>query len=171
MCIVIDVNTLPIVLNGNNKEHKEFRPVLIWIVAGKGKMVYGGTKYLEELGKLKRYTRLLKRLRDAGKIFEVNKDEVDKAYGEIKTKVNVSEFNGPHIIAIISVSGCKLLCSKDSSSFQYIKDNNLYLNRRRHPSIYTRSKHSVLLRDDNIAGCCLPCCRGSRELKQFFMIA
>ena len=66
MCIIIDANTLSLVFNPETKGHEEFKPVFKWIDKGKGKIVYGGTKYEEELikaGKLK----LIRRYNDAGK--------------------------------------------------------------------------------------------------------
>ncbi len=47
MCIIIDANALPSVL----KREPELCPVFNWINEGKGKIVYGGTKYKEELKK------------------------------------------------------------------------------------------------------------------------
>jgi hypothetical protein len=49
MCIIIDADTLGLVFNPETKEHKKFKPVLEWINNGKGKIVYGGTKYEKEL--------------------------------------------------------------------------------------------------------------------------
>lgn len=171
MCIIVDVNTIPVLFNADNKQHSEYRPVLEWIVADKGKIVYGGSKYKEELKELKGYFRFIKILEQAGKTHEVDDLKVNEAHEIIKTKQAKKEFNDPHIIAIISICGCKLLCSNDHASFPFIKKKEFYLNDQKPPAIYTRKDHKDLLIDDNIASCCRPCCKGSRELKKHFGIS
>ncbi len=42
MCIVIDTNAFHAVFNPISQKHGDFRPVLEWIVHGRGKIVYGG---------------------------------------------------------------------------------------------------------------------------------
>jgi hypothetical protein len=169
MCIIIDANTLSTVFDSTNKEHNKFRPVLEWIVSNKGKMVYGGSHYKKELSKLTTYLRFIRQLKDAGKIFEPDQTQVDSMYEIIKQKSSSKQFNDPQIMAIISVCGCKLLCSGDKKSFKYVKDKELYLNGQKPPSIFSGNKSNIkLLRDSNIAGCCLPCQKGSKELQEYF---
>ncbi len=58
MCIIIDTNAFAPVFDRTSQNHAEFKPVLDWIVSGKGKIVYGGTKYKLELGKAYKYLKL-----------------------------------------------------------------------------------------------------------------
>ncbi len=53
MCIIIDVNALNEVFNTDSVNHLEFKPVRDWIIEGKGKVLYGGTKYRDELMRTK----------------------------------------------------------------------------------------------------------------------
>lgn len=159
---------MPTLFNPENDKHDEYRPVLEWIVAGKGKIVYGGLKYKRELSKLKKYLRFITILKTAGKIHEIEEAKVNEAQEMIESKLSKTKFNDPHIVAIISVCGCKLLCSDDHKSFPFIKDRRLYLNDNKPPAIYSGRSNMDLLRDDNIANCCLPCCKGSKELKEYF---
>lgn len=46
MAIIIDANCLARVFDKTNIEHDEFVPVFDWIVNGKGKLIYGGSKYM-----------------------------------------------------------------------------------------------------------------------------
>jgi len=172
MCIIIDSNALAAVFKHTDKRHEEYRPVLKWIVADKGKMVYGGSKYKEELKKFgNHYRRLLVILRKAGKLHEVDDENVDSYHKIICEKSDNKKFNDHHIIAIICASGCKLLCSDDRKSFEFIRDKTLYVNSRRCPRIYNGRRDQRLLVSRNIADCCKPCVQGSRKLKEYFNVS
>jgi hypothetical protein len=56
-----------------------------------------------------------------------------------------------HIIAILCVSGCRLVCSRDSRSYEFIKCKRYYPKRCRVPRIYSSSKNVDLLSDKNCA--------------------
>jgi hypothetical protein len=51
MCLVIDTCCFGLVFDGDITDHCKFVPVLNWITTGKGRMIYGGTKYNTELGR------------------------------------------------------------------------------------------------------------------------
>ena len=55
MCVIVDTNAVAAVFNANANNHDEFAPVLDWIISGKGKLVIGGTKYMSELARTKKY--------------------------------------------------------------------------------------------------------------------
>ena len=59
MCLVIDPGCIPKVFDPMNREHTRFIPVWKWINNGKGRMIYGGTKYLKELSHLSKYLPLI----------------------------------------------------------------------------------------------------------------
>ena len=150
MCIVIDMNTLPSVFNQESKKHNEFKPVRHWVVEGKGHLVYGGTEYKDELKKLRRYSRIFRLLKDAGRAFEVNGIMVDTEHARILKKTRGTDCNDQHIIAIFVVSGCVLFCSEDSRADKHIKNKNLYPKKHPTPRIYRNRKHTSLLNPKNI---------------------
>jgi predicted nucleic acid-binding protein len=121
MCIVIDANTFAHVFNSSSKNHHEFKPVLDWIVYGKGKIVYGGTLYKKELRNAPKYFKLFLELSKSSKVVEVDMILVDKKEQEVAKLVNHPNFDDPHLIAIIIVSGCKLICSHDSKAYSFLK--------------------------------------------------
>lgn len=168
MCIVIDVNVISALFNKNNNDHSNFIPLLEWLVVGKGKMVYGGTKYKEELKFLAKYFAIISELRRAGKVIEVEKTKVDQFQEDIEQNNSDTNFNDQHIVAIVAISKCKLVCSCDQNSFQYIKDRRFYPSNVRPPKIYCNYRNRDLLNDNNIAEICKPCSRGAKELRQFF---
>lgn len=172
MCIVIDANVLPSVFNPLSSAYQEFRPVLDWITEGKGKVVYGGRKYKEELSKIPKYTNFLVELRRIGKVVvvdEANNVSVDSVEEGISQKIQGPNFNDHHIVAIVLVSGCKLVCSYDTGLYALIsacysgaarallKGISPYLRHVQRPKIYKSRRNVALLCDRNIAKCCQPC--------------
>ncbi len=154
MCIVIDINTISCVFNEENSCHDEFEPVENWILKRNGKIVYGGRKYQDELRKMPNYLRLFRDLSNKGKVVPLNDDEVDIYEEEVKLKVNNPKCNDPHIIAIIAVSKCKVLCSIDIESYKYIDKPELYPKGVKPPKFYSRKSCKNLLVDDNIIERC-----------------
>lgn len=154
MCIVIDANVFSSIFDGDAADHDEFRPVFNWIENGKGKIVYGGTKYKIELRAATKYLKLFAQLAIAGKTRELDSKAIDRKQEELERKINHRDFDDAHIIAIIIVSHCKLICSKDTRAYPFFQDKNLYPKNFFRPKIYSRSSHAHLLCDQNIAKCC-----------------
>lgn len=158
MCIVIDTNAMASVFSASSKDHDQFKPVHDWIRYKNGKIVYGGTTYLAELKKAKKFATIFRRLRDVGKVIELRDcKKVDDIEKKLKAKVKDSKFNNdPHIIAIITASKCKIVCTKDESSFKFIQNRKLYPRGISPPKIYTRERNKNILKNDNIADICKP---------------
>jgi hypothetical protein len=154
MCIVIDINTIPCVFSDGSDCHDEFEPVERWILKGKGKIIIGGKKYKDELRKMPDYLTFFKDLEKRGKVVPLEDNEVDSYEEEIKLIVSDSRFDDPHILAIIAISKCKVLCSNDKKSFDYIQNQALYPKGVKIPRIYSKRKCENLLVDENIVGKC-----------------
>lgn len=134
MCIVCDINVLPDIFN--SKEN-EFTPVKEWIFNKRGKFVYGGTSYLRELSRMGKFLKILKYLGDKNKTVVLDKDDVNFMEVKVKSKVD-RNCNDPHLIAILAISGCKLVCSKDKKSYPYLQQTNLYPSNYSIPKIYSK---------------------------------
>ena len=126
MCIIIDTNTFASVFNEQCREHKKFVPVYKWIRFGKGRVVYGGTTYKNELRQAPRYWGVFIELRKQGKAQPVDDDKVDQRQAELEAMVHRKDFDDAHIIAIVTVSGCRLVCSDDMRAYPFIQDKSLY---------------------------------------------
>ena len=74
MCIIIDTNALASVFDVDSSNHENFKPVYDWIFNNKGKVVYGGTKYKEELKNSYRYLKLFGQLSRIRKTIEIDDD-------------------------------------------------------------------------------------------------
>ena len=121
---------------------------------GKGKLVYGGAKYRLELKKARRYLRLVNELRKARTAIEVDSQEVDTTQQEIEVFLEHKDFNDSHIVAIVIVSRCGLICSYDRKAHPFFKMSILYPKHFKRPKIYTGINCKDLLCDKNIVGVC-----------------
>lgn len=160
MCLVIDINTISTVFNPGLENHDKYKPVLDWIINGKGKMVCGGSKYWDEFRLIGKYIKYFNQLNKAGKVVKVNDEDVDHKMNELMTLCNDADFDDPHIVAILIVSGCKVICSEDARSYPYIKRREWYPKGAAIPKIYKSSSLNnapSILSDENLAGICLPC--------------
>ena len=85
MCVVIDINTLAIIFDKENKKHGEFAPVKNWIDSKLGgTIIYGGNSYKKELQKTGKYLKILRLYREAGKVTLISDNIVDTHEGRIR---------------------------------------------------------------------------------------
>ncbi len=145
MAIVIDVNVFPCVFDIDCEHHADFAPIKSWIERRDGFLVYGGTKFKNELLQSYRRSKLVRTLRDAGFAVEISTTVVDALEAEVKTKVQGTKCNDPHIIALLAAAKCALLCSHDKESFPFIKDRSLYPQGTPKVRIYTSQRNAGLL--------------------------
>ncbi len=145
MCLVIDPGCIPKVFDPMNREHTRFIPVWKWINNGKGRMIYGGTKYLKELSHLSKYLPLIVELSRRGRLTIVSHRKVDQIGAEIEQKVNNPDLDDEHLIAIVIVSRCMVICTDDLRAIPYIKRKDLYSDYHvKRPKIYCKPQHSTL---------------------------
>ena len=153
MCIVIDTNSLSCVFNPINSEHDDFKPVLNWIAKGKGKIVYGGTSYEKELETAYKFVKIFSEFQKSNKVVVIEKVAVDNKEKEYKALVKHKDFDDHHIVAIIAISGVKLVCTNEKRAIPFLTNKQFYA-RGKKPKIYTSKKNANLLCDSNIAKCC-----------------
>lgn len=150
MAIIVDTNCFSRVFCRNNKEHEEFAPVLEWILNGKGFLVYGGSKYKQELKKCKRYLHFFNMLKSAKKAFAFDDDAIDKLQLKYEKLIDDPDFDDPHLPALVRVSKCRLICSTDLRSIPFVTNPDFYPKRFHVPQFYCGKKNESLLTDDNI---------------------
>ena len=151
MAIIIDTNCLSRVFNRKNVEFSEFEPVFNWIINGNGFIVYGGSKYIEELKKAKRYLGLFRILNDMGKVYKCPETEmIDELTDYYEKKYANEDFDDPHLPAIVIVTKCRLICSTDYRSIPYVTSSKMYPKRFVVPKYYQSRKDEKLLIESNI---------------------
>jgi predicted nucleic acid-binding protein len=168
MCLIVDVNALSCCFDKSDLNHDQFEPVLDWVLRGRGKIVYGGSKYKSEIKKAHKYLRILRSLDQAGKIVKVDDHSVDEQMSIVARANKDPDFDDPHLIAIVIVSGCRIVCTNDRRALRFLKNKDFYPGATKRPKIYTSRKNTGLLKDSNIADACRPCIRLNKE--QMFTI-
>lgn len=146
MAIVIDINSLSAVFSKENNRHNDFCEIKKWIESGEGCMIYGGTKYKEELKCMYHYTKLIRYLKDIGKVISINDEIVDKREKHIIERTIGTDCDDQHIIALLGVSHCSLLCSSDERSYSFVRDRSLYPKGSPKVKIYKSKKNISLLK-------------------------
>lgn len=163
MCVVVDICSIPALFDPENKEHIELLPVYEWLMAKKGKMVYGGSTYLGEKAALKKFSRFLGDFERSGIIrvpLAEDNERIDQIENEIKGKIPDSSFNDYHLAAILIVTKCRILCSKNSAHYIHIRDSHLYPQGMKIPYVYRDSKDIAVLTRRDVVRCCGPCKSG-----------
>jgi hypothetical protein len=154
MCLVIDANCFSLVFG---RKHTGFTPVMDWIDGGKGRMIYGGKKYFQELKDWKMLG-VVKELRTARKAVHVSDTQVDSIADALKLKVHKADFDDEHILALVIVSRCRVVCTNDKRAMPYLKDRALfavYAGLQR-PKIFTGDRrHAAMCGDHHVVAACL----------------
>jgi hypothetical protein len=151
MCIIVDTNCLASVFDKSSAKHSDFEPVLNWILSGKGKLIYGGTKYLTELGKSRKYLKIIGLLNSRAKrVIIVDKEKVDQEQVRIESLITDNDFDDPHLPAIVIISKCMLICSEDSRSTKFVTRGELYPKGIIVPKYYMGFRNKDLLCNENI---------------------
>lgn len=150
MAIIVDTNCFSRVFCRSDKEHSEFAPVLDWLVSGNGFLVYGGSKYKQELMKARKFIPFFKLLNNYKKLFKFEDAPIDQLQMKYEQMIHDPDFDDPHLPAIVVVSKCRLICSKDFRSIPFVTSPSLYPKRFHVPHYYTGLKDRGLLIDANI---------------------
>jgi len=168
MCIIVDACTFASVFDVQATDHAHFHPVLAWLVEGKGKLVYGGTRYRDELRRSPRYLHLFVQFQRAGKIVEIEDAQVDTIQQHLEAYVSNPDFDDAHLIGIVRVSGCLLICTNDKRAMPYLKRADLYPQGTTRPKIYSSHRNQRLLADVHIAEVCKPTINRAKLLRTLF---
>jgi len=157
MCLVIDTCCLSTVFESASKKHANFVPVLKWVTAGKGRMIYGGTKYDTELGKITKVLSIVSELDKARRAIRVPTATVDALAAELKEKYPEQEFDDEHIVALVIASRCCVVCTEDNIAISYLKRSDVFSDYAgvERPRIYRGHRtHKNLCCDEHIVEIC-----------------
>jgi hypothetical protein len=154
MCIIIDTNTLSSVFDSKSVHHKDFLPIKEWIIKKKGKIIFGGTKLRKETPQ--KYIALYNQLSIVRKIVRIDDKIVDDEVDRVSKMVSHPDFDDPHIVALLRVSGCKLVCTNEHRAIRFFRHDLFFSPAKNKPRIYKSSRNSSLISDSRTALC--PCC-------------
>lgn len=127
MCIVLDINAFSSVFSPSSKDSKAFQPVRDWLLLGPGKLVYGGNKYKGELANVRKATKIVNILSAAGKTINLQSktDLINQREAELNN-LRLKDFDDAHLVALLDVSGCRVICTYDKRAHKFIKEPSLY---------------------------------------------
>lgn len=158
MCLVVDACSFSHVFNLRDKRHGSFEPVFNWVFFGNGGgLIYGGTKYSEEVDFTSdTYRQLLVELDRKGRMFEVCTKCVDYIEAQLKAALpDDPDFDDPHIVALVIVSKCCVVCTDEHRGPRAWKRRDLYPNGMNPPKIYMAIRNANILRNNaNVAEIC-----------------
>jgi hypothetical protein len=154
MCIVADPPTFIPMFKPTDPEHAAFVSVRDWVIAGPGKFVMGGAKYKAELFAVRSVLPFLAELERRGKIVRRSDADVDADEMAVKRVEPANDFDDPHLVALVRLTGCRLICIRDPRSHRFLRAPRFYRTARDRPKLYTRPKNIALLGPHNLAACC-----------------
>jgi predicted nucleic acid-binding protein len=153
MCLIIDTCTFNAVFNEQSKHHHKYAAVLDWVNRRRGKIIIGGTKYRNEL-KTEKILSILAEYQRKTKVVAIPDIYVDREAKRLKGVIGDKDFNDEHLVALVVVSGCRVLCTNDKRALPYIKCRALYPKGIRRPLIYQSERNAKLCSQDNIVEAC-----------------
>lgn len=166
MPIIIDTNCFANVFSRSSVKHKDFEPVLRWIIEGKGILIYGGTQYRNELKEAKKYLTIFRLLKEVGKVFNNYDHEIDIFQRTIEAKKDDDLFDDVHLLAISVVTKCRLICSEDTTSIPFVTSKKYLPKGVVRPVYYTSNKNKNLLCDKYVDESLKPLCKTKKTIAE-----
>ena len=155
MCLIIDTNCLANVFQQKAKNHRRFAPVLDWIRNGKGRMIYGGTKYNTELRGVTKVLAIVGELSKQRRTIKLPNSIVDPIAYTLKEQFPDPEFNDEHLAALVIASRCCVVCTDDNVAISYLKRTDIFPVGVDRPKIFRGHKsHKDLCCDRHIVAIC-----------------
>lgn len=150
MCLVIDANVFRLVFG----KDKRFDPIREWI-NGRGRMIYGGTKYNKELKKWGMLP-LIKELETGRKTVHIPNGTVDAIAASLKEKFPEAAFDDEHIVALVIASRCRVVCTDDRTAMAYLRRPDVFTDYAvPRPNIFRGHRsHLRMCCDQNIVPAC-----------------
>lgn len=145
MCLIVDTNCFGCFFDESNQDYNEFAPAHNWFFNKEGKLMYGGTKFLDEMKKAGKYMKLILELNRQGKAIPLDKDAVDREEERIKSIEANPDFDDPHLIAMVIVGRCQIICTQDRRAAKFLKNKKFYPNEVMRPKLYTGKQCKNLL--------------------------
>lgn len=154
MAVVVDPPLFICLFKTSDPKHERFLPLRDWVINGKAKFVYGGTKYKKELAAVKSIIPTLRILEQKGKIYRLLDADVDSEEEKVKEIEKSNDFDDPHLAAIVRASRIKIICIDDPRSHKFLKNPKLYVSTKDKPKLYTKEKNKNILKPEAICGSC-----------------
>lgn len=116
-------------------------------------MIYGGSKYNQEL-KGGKFNSVLAELGRKGKLVKLPGSKVDKYASDLELRVPEAAFDDAHIVALVAISKCRVVCTRDKAALPYLKRRDLYPKGVKPPKIYQQSGNIKLCCEKHVVDAC-----------------
>ncbi len=122
MCVIIDMNVWPDLCSDATRTR--FGKVRAWLDTDEGRVVFGGTKYREEVGRIHAAVQLLAAYAQAGRAIQYKDAPIDDEAARIEREEQTRS-NDQHILALACISGARILCTDDKKLMSDFKNREL----------------------------------------------
>lgn len=143
MCLILDANRFSDALK--KPTDPRYVPLFKWLRDDAGMLVFGGTKYRAEIGRVGAAQRFFAEYSRAGKAHSEDDAGVDKEEAVLISADSLAS-DDPHIIALARKTGARTVCTEDIDLMADVK-NKSFLDRPR-GRIYQDASHVNLLHHD-----------------------
>ena len=150
MCLIIDTCSFFPVFK---QQEARFAPIRRWLIEGKGKLIYGGATFTKEL-KGRGALSFLAELTRSRKLVHLDDAKVDAMEKDVRAKEPSPKFDDPHLVALVAISKCRVICTDDDRAAPYLTRKDLYPKKVQVPKIYSRQAHSHLCCNEHIVAIC-----------------
>lgn len=151
MCMILDTNCFCSFFDSKSVGHKIMKPAFDWVMNGDGKLMYGGSKYMDELKKVNKYHRIFIELQKACKAIPLSDGQVDIEEAKVRKMETNPDFDDPHLAALVIVGRCRIICSMDKRSVKFLKKKSFYPKGIKTPLFYMGRGSKGILTRNNIA--------------------
>ncbi len=153
MCLVIDACSFHSVFSLDPTRSARFKPIVRWLEFGKGKLIYGGTKYAKEICG-SNALKILAELDRRGRLVRFENSRVDKLATKMKAQEPSKKFNDEHLVALVALSKCCVVCTDEEEAIPFLKRADFYPKKVSPPSIYRNENHAHMCCNANVIGAC-----------------
>lgn len=138
MCLIIDANVIGDFTG--TKASDDAALIVKWLTSGHGRIVYGGTKLLQEYAGSAKFLKTLDEWRRHNWVRQYDNKPVDDCEDQLTGKF---ESNDRHVVALAEVSGARVLYTNDLALMKDFSNRKLLSPKGK---IYQRAKeHAHLL--------------------------
>lgn len=142
MCLILDANRFGEALS--TPPNPDYRPIIDWLTGSNsaGLVVFGGTKFLQEIDRSPRARQWFLELQRAGRAKSIDRAAVDAEEKALRAR-GLCISDDEHLVALARKSGARVFCTEDAALFKDVRNRALLSAPR--GRVYRTKGHVALL--------------------------
>jgi len=141
MCLILDANRFSAALS--TPPHPDYRPIIDWLtISSAGMVVFGGTKFLQEIDRHSGARRWFLELQRAGRARSIDRAAIDVEEKLLRTR-GLCVSDDEHLLALARKSGARVFCTEDTALWKDVHNPALLSKPR--GRVYRTKRHVALL--------------------------